>query len=221
MSKVYVPRDSAARSVGADEVAAALAKLGHEVIRNGSRGLLFLEPLVEVETKDGRIAYGPVTVEDVASLPIATVGAHKLRLGNIEDHPYLKNQERLTFARCGITDPVSVADYVKHGGFDGLKKALGLAGAAIVAEVTESGLRGRGGEVLEGERALDQARRLRRPASSPERPRFPGPFYWFSHQIDALSAPAKPTQARCGHCSRAASRSCARSWRYQSVRSAR
>jgi len=145
MSKVYVPRDSAARSVGADEVAAALAKLGHEVIRNGSRGLLFLEPLVEVETKDGRIAYGPVTVEDVASLPIATAGAHKLRLGNIEDHPYLKNQERLTFARCGITDPVSVADYVKHGGFDGLKKALGLAGSAIVAEVTESGLRGRGG----------------------------------------------------------------------------
>ena len=145
MSKVYVPRDSAARSVGADKVAAALAKLGHEVIRNGSRGLLFLEPLVEVETKDGRIAYGPVTVEDVASLPIATVGAHKLRLGNIEDHPYLKNQERLTFARCGITDPVSVADYVKHGGFDGLKKALGLAGSAIVAEVTESGLRGRGG----------------------------------------------------------------------------
>lgn len=145
MSKVYVPRDSAARSVGADEVAAALAKLGHEVIRNGSRGLLFLEPLVEVETRDGRIAYGPVTVEDVATLPVTTGGEHRLRLGNIEDHPYLKNQERLTFARCGITDPVSVADYVKHGGFEGLKKALGLAGSAIVAEVTESGLRGRGG----------------------------------------------------------------------------
>ncbi len=145
MSKVYVPRDSAARSVGADEVAEALAKAGHEVIRNGSRGLLFLEPLVEVETKDGRIAYGPVTVDDVASLPLATGGAHQLRLGKIEDHPYLKNQERLTFARCGITDPVSVADYVQHGGFEGLKKALGLAGSAIVAEVSESGLRGRGG----------------------------------------------------------------------------
>ncbi len=145
MSKVYVPRDSAARSVGADDVAAALAKLGHEVIRNGSRGLLFLEPLVEVETAQGRIAYGPVTVEDVATLPVTTAGEHRLRLGNIEDHPYLKNQERLTFARCGITDPVSVADYVQHGGFEGLKKALGLAGAAIVAEVTESGLRGRGG----------------------------------------------------------------------------
>ncbi|MCA3561504.1 MAG: formate dehydrogenase [Aestuariivirga sp.] len=145
MSKVYVPRDSAARSVGADEVAEALAKLGHEVIRNGSRGLFFLEPLVEVETGEGRIAYGPVTAGDVASLPLSTAGAHKLRLGKIEDHPYLKNQERLTFARCGITDPVSVSDYARHGGFEGLNKALGLAGAAIVAEVTESGLRGRGG----------------------------------------------------------------------------
>jgi formate dehydrogenase iron-sulfur subunit len=147
MTKVYVPRDSAARSVGADEVAAALAAAGFNIVRNGSRGLLFLEPLIEVETPQGRIAYGPVTAADVASLSpvLKTGGAHKLCLGNIEDHPYLKNQERLTFARCGITDPVSVADYVAHGGFAGLKKALGLSGAAIVAEVTESGLRGRGG----------------------------------------------------------------------------
>ncbi len=152
MIKIYVPRDSAARSVGADEVAAALstraADLGIEIVRNGSRGLLWLEPVVEVETAQGRIAYAPVSESDVASLIAADFhkgGAHPLRLGNIEEHPYLKNQERLTFARCGITDPVSVADYVKHGGFEGLKTALGLSGAAIVAEVTESGLRGRGG----------------------------------------------------------------------------
>jgi formate dehydrogenase iron-sulfur subunit len=147
MTRFYVPRDSAARSMGADGVAKALAASGAEIVRNGSRGLLFLEPLVEVETPDGRIAYGPVAVEDVSSLlqALESDGAHPLRLGNIEEHPYLKNQERLTFARCGITDPVSVADYVKHGGFEGLKKALSLTGAAIVAEVTESGLRGRGG----------------------------------------------------------------------------
>jgi formate dehydrogenase iron-sulfur subunit len=144
MSRFYVPRDSAARSVGADEVAAALKAAGHEVIRTGSRGLLFLEPLVEMETPSGRVAFGPVTAEDVPALLASGLG-HPLHLGNIEDHPYLKNQERLTFARCGITDPVSVADYVKHGGFEGLRKALGLAGSAIVAEVTESGLRGRGG----------------------------------------------------------------------------
>ena len=152
MIKVYVPRDSAARSVGADEVASALAAqaaaLGIEIVRNGSRGLFWLEPLVEVETASGRVAYGPVKVADVGSLIKANFhkgGKHKLCLGNIEDHPYLKNQERLTFARCGITDPLSVADYMAHGGFEGLKKALAMAGAAIVADVTESCLRGRGG----------------------------------------------------------------------------
>ena len=147
MSKVFIPRDSAARSMGADEVAAAFAAAGHQVVRNGSRGLLFLEPLVEVETPAGRVAYGPVTESDVPSVlsAIQSGTSHPLFLGNIEEHPYLKNQERLTFARCGITDPVSIPDYMAHGGFEGLKKALGLAGAAIVAEVTESGLRGRGG----------------------------------------------------------------------------
>ena len=147
-----MPRDSAARSMGADEVAAHLSakasELGINVIRNGSRGLLWLEPLVEVETAAGRVAYGPVQAGDVGSLIAANFqqgGEHALSLGNIEDHPYLKNQERLTFARCGITDPVSVADYVSHGGFEGLKKGLSMAGAAVVAEVTESGLRGRGG----------------------------------------------------------------------------
>jgi formate dehydrogenase iron-sulfur subunit len=149
MIRVYVPRDSAARSVGADEVAAELAKLADvQVVRNGSRGLLWLEPMVEVETAEGRIAYGPVAVEDIASLISADFlsgGAHRLRLGNIEDHPYLKNQERLTFARCGIIDPVSVEEYAAHGGFEGLRKSLSISGVAIVAEVAESGLRGRGG----------------------------------------------------------------------------
>jgi formate dehydrogenase iron-sulfur subunit len=144
MTRVFVPRDSAARSVGADEVAAAFAAQGCEVVRNGSRGLLFLEPLVEIETAHGRIAYGPVTAADVAAI-LVDGARHSLHLGDIAEHPFLANQERLTFARCGITDPVSIADYVRHGGYDGLRKALAMPGAAIVAEVTESGLRGRGG----------------------------------------------------------------------------
>jgi formate dehydrogenase iron-sulfur subunit len=118
------------------------------VVRNGSRGLYWLEPLVEVETPAGRRAYGPVRAGDVEALARAgflSGGQHALALGDIEEHPFLRNQERLTFARCGITDPVSVADYVAHGGFRGLGKALGMAGSAIVAEVTDSGLRGRGG----------------------------------------------------------------------------
>ncbi len=154
MTKVFVPRDAAALSVGADDVAAAIEaeakKLGKDVhvIRNGSRGMLFLEPLVEVETAKGRVAYGPVSVQDVADLfksGFLDGKSHKLGHGLTEEIPYFKKQERLTFARCGITDPLSIEDYRKHGGFEGLKKALAMKPIDIVNEVTTSGLRGRGG----------------------------------------------------------------------------
>ena len=153
MITLYVPCDSSAVSLGADDVAAALhaaadkAKAEVKIVRNGSRGLYWLEPMVEVATDQGRIAYGPVSAADVAGLFPALIkgGDHKLRLGKPEEIPYLKNQERLTFARCGITDPLSVEDYVAHGGYRGLDNALKMSGADIVAAVTESGLRGRGG----------------------------------------------------------------------------
>ncbi len=154
MIKVFVPRDAAALSVGADEVAAAIAfeasnrKIDVEVVRNGSRGMLYLEPLVEVETPNGRVAYGPVAVKDVTSLFNAGFlegKKHELSHGLTEEIPYFKKQERLTFARCGITDPLSIEDYRKHGGFEGLSKALHMKPIDIVTEVTTSGLRGRGG----------------------------------------------------------------------------
>ena len=151
---VYVPRDAAARGVGADETAAAIAdearrrNLAVNIIRNGSRGLLWLEPLVEVVTAAGRVAYGPVAAQDVPSLFEANFlhgRNHALAHGRTEQMDYLKNQQRLTFARVGITDPRSVDDYVAHGGYRGLTNALGMEPAAIVAAVTASGLRGRGG----------------------------------------------------------------------------
>jgi formate dehydrogenase iron-sulfur subunit len=153
MITLYVPCDSSAVSLGADEVAVALrtaadkAKTEVKIVRNGSRGLYWLEPMVEVATDQGRIAYGPVSENDVAGLFAALIKGtdHKLRLGKPEEIPYLKNQERLTFARCGITDPLSLEDYVAHGGYQGLTNALKLSGADIVAAVTDSGLRGRGG----------------------------------------------------------------------------
>ena len=151
---VYVPRDAAALSVGAEEVAVAItreaAKRGEQIrlVRNGSRGLLWLEPLVEVATSAGRIAYGPVTPEDIPGLFDAELlrgGAHALHLGPTEEIPYLKRQERLTFARVGVTDPISTADYEAHGGWRGLRNALSLSGAEIVEAMVQSGLRGRGG----------------------------------------------------------------------------
>ena len=154
MIKVFVPRDSSALGLGAEEVALAIQaeaekrQVAIELIRNGSRGLYWLEPLVEVATPQGRIAYGPVTIADVPRLFEAGFhngGAHPLALGLTEEIPYLKRQQRLTFARVGITDPVSLDDYLAHDGYRGLKRALTMAPAAMVEEVTESGLRGRGG----------------------------------------------------------------------------
>jgi len=149
--RVYVPRDSGALSMGAEDVAAAVAARlppDMSLVRNGSRGLYWLEPLVEVETSEGRIAYGPVAPDDLESLFAADVlagGAHPLRLGVTDQIPYLAKQERLTCARVGVIDPVSLDDYRAHGGFAGLERALAMVPAAIVQDVTDSGLRGRGG----------------------------------------------------------------------------
>jgi formate dehydrogenase iron-sulfur subunit len=151
---VYVPRDSGALSMGADLVASAITaeaeKRGQPInlIRNGSRGMYWLEPLVEVSTSNGRTSYGPVTVDDVGALfdsNIVEGGQHALSLGPTEQIPYFKNQERLTFQRIGVIDPWSLDDYLAHDGFKGLENALKLSGADIISQVTESGLRGRGG----------------------------------------------------------------------------
>ncbi len=152
--RIYVPRDAAALALGADRVAQAFTreaearKLDITIVRNGSRGMHWLEPLVEVETAEGRIAYGPVKPADVPALLDAGLldgKAHPLCLGGTEEIPFLKNQTRLTFARCGVIDPVSLEDYRAHGGLRGLEKAIAMAPADVVKEVTDSGLRGRGG----------------------------------------------------------------------------
>ena len=148
-TRLFIPRDAAALAVGADAVAAAFAAVdGVRIVRNGSRGLLWLEPLIEVETPRGRIAYGPVAPVDVPGLLAAGMlqgGDHPLCLGLTEEILYLKQQTRLTFSRCGIVDPLSFADYVAHGGMLGITRALSIGPEAIVKEVLDSGLRGRGG----------------------------------------------------------------------------
>ena len=154
MVKVYVPSDMASVALGADEVAGQLAieaarkSLPIEIVRNGSRGLFTIEPLVEVETAGGRIGYGPVYPEDVPALVAAGLfdGApHAKRVGRPEDLPFFKKQTRLTFARNGITDPLSFDDYAAHGGLKGINKAIEIGPRAIVEEIFQSGLRGRGG----------------------------------------------------------------------------
>ncbi len=154
MIRVFIPCDAAALAVGADRVAAAMAReaqargLGIRMIRTGSRGMFWLEVLLEVETPAGRVGYGPVTAADVPGLFEAgflTGGAHEKCLGLVEEIPFFARQDRLTFARCGVIDPLDLADYRAHGGYAGLSRALALGAAETIAEVKTSGLRGRGG----------------------------------------------------------------------------
>ncbi|MCX7306190.1 MAG: NADH-quinone oxidoreductase subunit NuoF [Hyphomicrobiales bacterium] len=151
---IYIPCDSGALALGAGKVATAVSQeiaargLDAKIVRNGSRGAYFLEPMVEIETASGRVAYGPVSVKDVPSLfdaGLISGGQHRLSLGNPAEIPFFARQTRLTFARCGITDPLSLDDYKAHGGLKGLQKAVASAPAEIVKTVTDSGLRGRGG----------------------------------------------------------------------------
>jgi formate dehydrogenase iron-sulfur subunit len=151
--RIFVPRDAGAVAVGADEVALAFEQAAAsrgipvEIVRTGSRGLYWLEPMAEVATPRGRVAFGPLTQGDAAAVLDAMVadGPHPLRLGVAEEIPWLKRQTRLTFARCGVVDPRSIEDYRAHQGYKGLERALELGSDGILAEVTASGLRGRGG----------------------------------------------------------------------------
>ncbi len=154
MPRLFVPRDAGALAVGAEAVVAALQAgmaqrgLAADIVRTGSRGLYWLEPMVEVATAAGRIAYGPVTPADVDALldaGLLSAAPHALRLGPPEEIPFLKRQTRLTFARCGVVDPLSLDDYRAHGGWRGLERAVAVTPADIVETVVQSGLRGRGG----------------------------------------------------------------------------
>jgi formate dehydrogenase iron-sulfur subunit len=152
--RLFIPRDSGALGLGSDDVEKALAaalakrKIEIEFVPTGSRGLYWLEPMVEVATPQGRVAYGPVRVVDVEALLDAGMlegKPHALRLGKPEEIPFLKRQSRLTFARCGVVDRLSLDDYRAHGGWAGLEKAIALGPEATVELVVKSGLRGRGG----------------------------------------------------------------------------
>ncbi|MYM56244.1 formate dehydrogenase beta subunit [Thalassovita mangrovi] len=146
--KIWVPMDSAAKALGADDVAeaigvqAAARGIEIELIRNGSRGMVWLEPLVEVEIDGVRHGFGPALPSDAAAI---LDGSSAKALGPVDDLDWMQRQTRLTFARCGVIDPLSLDDFEAHGGLTGLRRAIAMSGAEIVQEVTASGLRGRGG----------------------------------------------------------------------------
>lgn len=142
--KIYVPMDSAAKALGAEDIVAALraAAPDAQIVRTGTRGMIWLEPLVEVEIDGVRHGYGPAEPDDVAAI---LDGSSAKALGPVDDLDWMKRQTRLTFARVGVIDPLSLDDYQAHGGLAGLRRTLDMTGQQIVDEVKTSGLRGRGG----------------------------------------------------------------------------
>ena len=173
MTRIFVSKDAAALALGADKVAVKIAAEAQargaavEIIRTGSRGMVFLEPLVEVETPAGRIGYGHVKASDVASLfdaGFTAGGAHALGIGKTEDQPFFARQTRLTFARCGIIDPVSLDDYAALAGWRGLRRAIEIGPAATIAEVGEIGpARARRRGLSDRHQMEDRRRRASRP----------------------------------------------------------
>ncbi len=154
MTRLYLPADSFAAAKGADQIAAALQQacdargLPIEIIRTGSRGMAWLEPLIEIDTAQGRIGYGPVSINDVNALLDAGLlagGAHQLCVGAIDDLPWMRRQTRLIFARCGFIDPLDIESFRNAGGFSGLEQARAIGPQAVIDVITKSGLRGRGG----------------------------------------------------------------------------
>ncbi len=170
--RVFVPRDATALALGADAVAQALRTqcamrgLDVDVVRNGSRGMAWLEPLVEVLTARGRIAYGPVTADAVGPLLDAGLLAgapHALCHGPTESIAWLARQQRVTFRRVGVTDPLSLDDYAANGGWEGLRRALDMTREAICEAMVRSGLRGRGGAAFPAGVKWNTVRRAQAP----------------------------------------------------------
>lgn len=153
-SRYFVPGDTTAAAVGADAVADALAQAlrqrgdGEQLVRNGSRGAFWLEPLLEIEQDGERAGFGPVAAADVPALLALARDAwpqHPRYLGPVDALPWFTAQTRLTFGRAGLDDPLCLDSYLSRHGFEALDHALHLPPGDIVDEVTRSGLRGRGG----------------------------------------------------------------------------
>ncbi len=153
-TRIFVPNDTGACSVGADEVASAIQMAIHregldaQLVRSGSRGAYWLEPLVEIESDEGRIGFARVEPRHVSTLFVGSPmpdRQHLTCIGRVEDLPFLKDQQRLTFVRAGVIDPVDLDAYRANGGFEGLVRACTMTSAQVVGEVRRSGLRGRGG----------------------------------------------------------------------------
>jgi formate dehydrogenase iron-sulfur subunit len=140
MVRIYLPNDTSSRAAGTGFLADAWRERPDlQLVRTSSRGAFFLEPLVERDAPDGRIAWFNVAADDLSQV---MAGEGGIPVASI---PFLSRQTRFTFANFGITEPLALDEYQARGGFTGLQAALAMRPDAIIEEIKISRLRGRGG----------------------------------------------------------------------------
>jgi NADH-quinone oxidoreductase subunit F len=125
----------------------------------GCLGHCYAEPIVII-SKPGfpPICYGYVNSTIVERLinefilgdntcPEFVLGALEANdiLPSFQDFPRAKYEKKIILKNCGLIDPADIDQYIAAGGYVALAKALEIAPDVITNEITQSGLRGRGG----------------------------------------------------------------------------
>ncbi|MCK5455323.1 MAG: NADH-quinone oxidoreductase subunit F, partial [Calditrichia bacterium] len=167
---IYVGSATCGKAAGAIKLIDAIretlksSELKAKIIEVGCIGPCYMEPLMDIK-KPGypRISYAGVTpekakkiiraflIEDDPSVHMAvahfaTNGQNdSLNIPYFFDLPMLKSQVRLVLRNCGFIDPENIDHYLANDGYQGLIKALEIGPRAVISEVKEAGLRGRGG----------------------------------------------------------------------------
>jgi NADH:ubiquinone oxidoreductase subunit F (NADH-binding) len=157
---VSVGIDSSSQAKGARQVLAACQEAlrgTNAIVREvSSNGAMWMEPAVEIRRPgEPPIVYGWITPEDVSDLLAGRLQERAVGVrgsepfGDIrplDEHPFFKHQLRIVLDNVGFIEPGSIEDAIARGAYSSLAKVLfEMTPEEAIAEVTASGLRGRGG----------------------------------------------------------------------------
>ena len=137
---------------GAESVLTALegvfAGTGYTVEKVGCNGMCFAEPVVEVIKDNGEsVLYGRLDADSAKTLGESAISGELTEQNRLscEDMAFIEGQHRIVLSGCGKVNPESIDSYISMGGYTAFEKALGMGADAIIEEIKQSGLRGRGG----------------------------------------------------------------------------
>ncbi|MCD6282053.1 4Fe-4S binding protein [bacterium] len=161
-------------AMGAKELAAAFEKelAGDEsvkFIKSGCHGFCEVGPLVVVRPLD--VVYQRVKPDDVPEIVDRSLRHNEVidrllyRFGDggkvfakEGEIPFYSNQSKVVLALNSLIDPYSIDDYLAYGGYSALARALEMTPDAVLKEITDANLRGRGGGGFDAGRKWNSCR---------------------------------------------------------------